>query len=159
MRRVVVNAIVPPPNGGVISISPPMPLASVVEVARRFVALAEPNVYVGHQSTALVLGCVAHRDVYTPRPGDVALVVTLAWRPAAPGDVQVGPDDLLVRLAYYGDGAGCPCGDSGCHGDAIIGPYGGPGGRVLVWAAGLYGLDLASREGASVGCVYRVSPS
>jgi hypothetical protein len=116
--KVVLNAMVPPAQGGIMVVSDAAPLSACVAEVRRFVLGARS--YIGHPATAAILEVATSRDTYVPQVGDIALVVSLTKRASQPGDVSVTADDLTVRVCLYASQA-CLCGDAGCFGDVVVG--------------------------------------
>lgn len=98
--RYVANALVAP-AGGTLAVSRPSPLSACLAEARRFARTADASA-VGHPATAELLGLAPSRAELTPTDGDIGLVVRLARRASAPGDVAVRPEDLVVQVVLHG---------------------------------------------------------
>jgi len=106
-KLVLLNALVPPSNGGVVAVSPPLTLDEVKEVVAKAEAIES---YIGHQSTAELLTNLlgvkveCNRAMYNPQPDDYALIVRLKKRLSKPEDIKnVTEDDLEFRLVLYSE--------------------------------------------------------
>lgn len=103
-RLVLLNALVPPSDGGVIAITPPL---SIEEVKLILENAKEIESYIGHESTAKLLSRLANKEIqvnrgmWSPVPDTYVLVVRLRRRLPRSGDVEVRPEDLEFRLALY----------------------------------------------------------
>jgi len=104
-RLVLLNAVVTHSEKSAILVTKPIS----IEEARELVKLAEKiESYIGHEATAKVLtellgvNIQANRGEYTPREGDVAIVVRLKRRLEKPEDVKnVKPEDLSILVVHY----------------------------------------------------------
>lgn len=106
MKILVGNALVPPPGKGGMLVSPPYPVEEATSFLSRVRRLGlEVVSAVGHPATAKLLGLEPSRAELVPEEGDIMLVVRLKRRAASPGDVDVSPEDLEVRLVRYGPAA------------------------------------------------------
>jgi hypothetical protein len=101
----MLNALVPPEGGGTMVVWPPMgldqPKALSVAKAAAKEAAAAGRCLIGHPQTAALLGVAPSRGEAKPTAGDVAYVVRLRRRAAAPGDVDVTPGDLEMLVVHY----------------------------------------------------------
>jgi len=106
-KLVFLNALVPPAEGGVLAVSPPLTIDEVKEVVAKAKVIES---YIGHQSTAELLTNLLgvkveyNRAMYKPQPDDYALVIRLKKRLAKPEDVKdVKPEDIEFRLVLYSE--------------------------------------------------------
>jgi len=106
-KIVLLNALVPHPNGGVLAVSPPLTLDEVKEIVRRAKKIES---YIGHQSTAELLTRLlgikveCNRGMYRPNYDDYALVVRLKKRLQKPEDIKdIKPEDIEFRLVLYAE--------------------------------------------------------
>ena len=106
-KLVLLNALVPPRNEGVLAVSPPLTIDEVKEIVAKAEAIES---YIGHQSTAELLTKLlgvkveCNRAMYNPQPDDYALIVRLKKRLSKPEDIKnVTEDDLEFRLVLYSE--------------------------------------------------------
>jgi len=106
-KLVFLNALVPPAEGGVLAVSPPLTIDEVKEIVAKAKAIES---YIGHQSTAELLTNLlgvkveCNRAMYKPQPDDYALIVRLKKRLSKPEDIKnVTEDDLEFRLVLYSE--------------------------------------------------------
>jgi hypothetical protein len=93
---VVLNAVVPPASDAFMYY---MPIDA--STALKIIETMKPTSYVGHEDTAKLLGVQLNRSLYTPRLGDVAVVVRLRGRRPG-GEVRgITLDDLEFALLWY----------------------------------------------------------
>lgn len=94
-KKVILNAVVIRPGLGLRC------YAATLEEVKAAVAEGASS-YVGHPTTAQLLGVPCTRAEYVPCAGDVAYVVRLKRRQQQPGDVEVGVEDLeFLHLEYF----------------------------------------------------------
>jgi hypothetical protein len=96
----VTNALPSQPDGGLIVTSQAWPLSDLLDDVRA-IAKDATETAIDHPSTAKLLGVAPNRRSITPRYRDIFIVVQLATRATAPGDMTVQPSDLLVQVVFY----------------------------------------------------------
>jgi len=106
-KLVLLNALVPHPEGAVMAVSPTLTIEEVREIVRRAKKIES---YIGHQSTAELLTRLlgikveCNRGMYRPNYDDYALVVRLRKRLAKPEDVKnITEKDIEFRLVLYAE--------------------------------------------------------
>jgi len=106
-KLILLNALVPHPDGGILAISPPLTLDEVREIVKRAKKIES---YIGHESTAKLLTELLgveipyNRAMYKPEYDDYALVVRLKKRLAKPEDIKnITEKDIEFRLVLYAE--------------------------------------------------------
>jgi hypothetical protein len=102
---IVLNALVPPPQDGLIYISRPLRVEEAVTLLKLAVVVKS---FIGHQATAELLTRLAGREIpvnraeWKPYDNALALIVRLARRLEKPGElIELKTEDLEFRLVRY----------------------------------------------------------
>jgi len=106
-KLVLLNALVPHPEGAVMAVSPTLTIEEVREIVKRAKKIES---YIGHESTAKLLTELLgveipyNRAMYKPNYDDYALVVRLKKRLQKPEDIKdIKPEDIEFRLVLYAE--------------------------------------------------------
>ncbi|MEM2660921.1 MAG: DUF1874 domain-containing protein [Nitrososphaeria archaeon] len=96
MTVYILNSIIPPKNRkGMLVVSP----SNIQEVKEAIDKGAQ--CFIGHSSTAKLLGIAPNRGEAVPKSGDIAYIVRLRSRPASGQEIEVKPEDLEILKVEY----------------------------------------------------------